>query len=139
MVADPQILKVITFTLGGTDFSDDVLDVEVVPTPGAIQTARTLDGTTHQDAESESWGLRVRAVVDWDTVRPGLAHYLFDNKGDEVAFAFRDTTAALSTTKPGLTGTCKLVPISYGGTGNTFAEAEVVLPITGDPVVDTTP
>lgn len=139
MASDPQILKIITFSLGGTDFSDDVLDVEVVPTPGDIQAVTTLDGVTHQDIAAESWGLRIRAIIDWDSVRPGLAWYLFENKGDEVAFLFRDTTGALSTTKPGMGGTVRLVPISYGGKGNEYAEAEVILPIDGDPVPDTTP
>ena len=49
MAAVPQILKIITFSLAATDFSDDVLDVELVPTPGDIQTVTTLDGVTHQD------------------------------------------------------------------------------------------
>lgn len=139
MASVPQLLKVITFSLGGTDFSDDALDVEVVPTPGDVQRVTTLDGVTHQDAAAESWALRIRAVVDWDSVRPGLAWYLWDNKGDTVAFLFRDTTAALSTTKPGMSGNVKLVPISYGGNGNEYAEATVLLPIDGDPVPDTTP
>jgi hypothetical protein len=139
MASAPQILKIITFSLAGTDFSDDVLDVEVVPTPGDIQAVTTLDGVTHQDIAAESWGLRIRAVIDWDTTRPGLASYLFSNKGTTVAFLFRDTTGAISTTKPGIGGNVRLVPISYGGTGNEYAEAEVVLPIDGDPVTDTTP
>ena len=139
MASSPQLLKIITFSLGATDFSDDVLDVEVVATPGDIQSVRTLDGVNHQDIAGESWGLRIRAVVDWDSTRPGLAWYLFENKGDTVAFLFRDTTGALSTTKPGMGGNVRLVPISYGGNGNEYAEAEVVLPIDGDPVPDTTP
>lgn len=139
MVADPQLLKIITFTLGGQDFSEDALDVEVVPAPGDIQKVTTLDGITHQDAASESWALRVRAVIDWDTTRPGLAYYLFNNKGDTVAFVFKDDTSAISTTHPSITGNVKLVPISYGGKGNEFAEGEVLLPIDGDPVLDTTP
>lgn len=139
MVADPQLLKVITFTLDGQDFSEDVLDVEVVPEPGDIQKVTTLDGVTHQDAAAESWGLRIRAVVDWDTSRPGLAYYLFNNKGDSVPFVFKDDTSANSATHPAIGGTVKLVPISYGGNGNEFAEAEVTLPIDGDPVPDTTP
>ena len=139
MASSPQLLKIITFTLGATDFSDDVLDVEVIPTPGDIQAVTTLDGVTHQDIAAETWGLRIRAVIDWDSVRPGLAWYLFENKGDTVAFAFRDTTGALSTSKPGMGGNVRLVPISYGGTGNEYAESEVVLPIDGDPVPDTTP
>ena len=139
MVADPQLLKIITFTLDGTDFSDDALDVEVVPTPGDIQTVRTLDGVSHSDAEAETWGLRIRCVVDWDTVRPGLAYYLFNNKGDTVAFRFRKDTNAISTSNPEIQGNCVLVPIGYGGTGNEFAEQEVVLPIDGDITLDTTP
>ena len=139
MAATPQLLKVITFTLGATDFSDDVLDVEVVPSPGDIQTVRTLDGVKHQDAESETWGLRLRAIIDWDTTRPGLAYYLFNNKGDQVAFTFRKDTAAISTANPEVQGTVTLVPISYGGNGNEYAEAEVVMPISGDPTLDTTP
>jgi hypothetical protein len=139
MPSAPQLLKEITFTLGAQDFSPDVLDVEVVPTPGDIQKVTTLDAVTHQDAAAESWSLRVRAIVDWDSTRPGLAWYLFENKGTTVAFAFRDTTGALSTTKPGMGGNVRLVPISYGGTGNEYAEATVLLPIDGDPVPDTTP
>lgn len=139
MAAVPQLLKIITFTLGATDFSDDVLDVEVVPTPGDIQKVTTLDGVTHQDASPESWSLRVRAIIDWDSVRPGLAWYLFANKNTTAAFLFRDTTAILSTTKPGIGGTCTLVPLPYGGTGGEYAEGEVLMPITGDPLPDTTP
>ena len=139
MASDPQLLKVVTFTLGATDFSDDALDIEVVPTPGDIQTVRTLDGVSHSDAEAETWGLRVRAVIDWDTTRPGLAYYLFNNKGDQVAFRFRKDTEAISTTNPEIQGTVTLVPISYGGNGNEYAEAEVVLPIDGEITLDTTP
>ena len=66
MVAAPQILKVITFSLGGTDFSDDVLDVEMVPTPGDVTSVTTLDGVTHQDVGAPTFGIRIRMVVDWD-------------------------------------------------------------------------
>lgn len=139
MPSEPQLLKVVTFTLDGTDFSDDALDIEVVPTPGDIQSVRTLDGVSHSDAEAETWGLRIRAVIDWDTTRPGLAYYLFNNKGDQVAFRFRKDTAAISTANPEVQGTVTLVPISYGGVGNEYAEAEVVLPIDGEITLDTTP
>jgi len=139
VASNPQLLKVITFVLGSTDFSMDVLDVEVVATPGDGQKVTTLDGITHQDVAAPSYGLRIRAVHDWDTVRPGLAYYLFNNEGDEVAFRFRHNTSAISTTNPEVQGNVKLVPISYGGNGNEFAESEVVLPINGTPTLDTTP
>ncbi len=139
MPSTPQLLKEITFTLDGDDYSMDVLDCEVVPTPGDVQSVRTLDGVSHSDAEAETWGLRLRAIIDWDTTRPGLAYYLWSNKGDKVAFRFRKDTSAISTTNPEIQGTVTLVPISYGGNGNEYAEAEVVLPIDGEITIDTTP
>jgi hypothetical protein len=139
MASVPQLLKVITFELDGEDFSMDALDVEVVPTPGDVQTVRTLDGVSHSDAEGETWGLRIRAVIDWDTTRPGLAYFLFENRGDQVPVRFRKDTNAISTTNPEVQGTVTLIPISYGGNGNEYAEAEVVLPFVTDPTLDTTP
>jgi hypothetical protein len=143
MPSDPQLLKVITFVIDPTgdneDFSLDVLDVELVPTPGDIQTVRTLDGVSHSDAEAETWALRLRAIIDWDTTRPGLAYYLWNNRGEQKAFRFRKDTAAISTTNPEVQGTVTLVPLPYGGVGNEYAEAEVLLPLDGDPTIDTTP
>ena len=57
------------------------------PRPGDVQSVTTLDGITHQDVAAPTFGIRVRMVVDWDTVRPGLAYYLWNNQGDEVADA----------------------------------------------------
>lgn len=139
MVAIPQILKVVTFTLAGTDFSDDALDIELVVTAGDVTSVTTLDGITHQDVGANTYGIRVRMVVDWDTVRPGLAYYLWNNQGDEVAMRFRQDTNAISTSNPEIQAQVKLVPVGYGGVGNEFAEQEVVLPITGAVTVDTTP
>ena len=138
MVAVPQILKTITFSLGATDFSDDVLDVEMVTEAGDVQSVTTLDGTTHQDVGAPTFGIRIRMVVDWDSVRPGLAYYLWNNQGDEVACIFADTTAVASATKPQINANVKLVPVGYGGNGNEFAEQEVTLPITGAVTVDIT-
>ena len=139
MPATPQILKVITFTLDGTDFSMDALDVEMVKTPGDVTSVTTLDGITHQDVGADTQSIRVRMVVDWDTTRPGLAYYLWNNKGDTVAMRFRKDTEAISTTNPEIQANVKLVPVGYGGVGNEFAEQEVLLPITGGVTIDTTP
>jgi hypothetical protein len=138
-MSDPQILKSVIFTLDGEDFAGDIVSGAVVPTPGAVQTIRTLDAVTHQDAESESWSLNLSAVIDWDSVRPGLAWFLNAHKGEQLAFTFKDTTAANSTTKPLIGGTVTIVPIPYGGDGNVYATADVVLPMDGSPTLDTTP
>lgn len=144
MASVPQIPKIVHFTLGASpvDFSDDVTGARVVSEPGAVQKVVTLDGVTHQDAEPESWALELTMVLDWDSTRPGLAYYLFNNKGTQVPFAFNahpGGTATGSTTKPPISGTVTLVAASYGGDANVYSEATVSLPITGDPVVDITP
>ena len=139
MPSVPQILKVITLTLDGDDYSLDVVDAAVVPTPGDVQSIRTLDGVYHSDAEGETWALNLTCVIDWDTTRPGLAAYLQANSGDKVAFELRANEDAISTSNPSIKGTVTLVPIQYGGPGNEYATAEVSLPIDGAITVDTTP
>lgn len=135
----PQLLKIVTLTLGGSSFKEDAVSAQIVNEAGEVQSVLTLDGIRHQDAAPSAWFLEIEAVIDWDTVRPGLAYYLFNNEGDTVAFVFNAHDAAISTTKPAITGSCVLVPLPYGGTGNEFASATVRLPITGALTVDTTP
>ena len=103
----PQIPKIVTFTLGSTpvSFKEDVIDLAIVPDGDSETTVLTLDGVPHTDVSTETWSLDIRCIIDWDTVRPGLASYLLTNKGTAVAFSFRNTTAAASTTKPKITGT----------------------------------
>jgi len=138
--AAPQIPKIVTLTLAGTDFSEDVIDAEIVPTAGAVKKVLTLDGVTHQDTAAESWSLDLNCVLDWDSGRPGLAYYLFANKGDKVAFVYNaHGTGAESASQPKVTGTVTLVPIKYGGAGNDYATYKVSLPIDGDPTLDATP
>ena len=135
----PQIPKIVIFSLGTTDFSQDVLSVKVVPTPGDVQKVVTLDGVTHQDVGPEAWALEIEAVQDWDSARPGLAYYLFANKGTSVAFVLKNELGAESASLPKMTGSCRLVPIGYGGEGNVYATSTVTLPIDGTPVRDATP
>jgi hypothetical protein len=138
-VSNPILPKIITLTIDGEDFAEDVIGAAVVPVPGAIQTVKTLDGVSHSDAESETWQLELTCVQDWDSVRPGLAWYLLANKGDAKPVIFNVHDAAISATKPGLTFTATMVPIAYGGDGNVYAETSVVLPIDGTPATDITP
>jgi len=139
MPAAPIVPKIITFTIGGEDFATDVLDAAVVPAAGAVQKVKTLDGVTHQDAEGESWSLDLRAIQDWDTARPGLAAYLWAEKGTSKAFVLHLYDDTIAAARPAMTGTVTIVPIPYGGEGNTFIEAEVSMPCTVDPTLDITP
>lgn len=144
MASVPQIPKIIHFTLGSspTDFSDDVTAARIVSEPGAVQKVVTLDGVTHQDAEPESYALELTCVQDWDSTRPGLAYYLFNNKNTKVPFAINvhpSGTATGDADMPPFSGTVTCVPMSYGGEANTYAVSTVTLPIDGTPVLDITP
>jgi hypothetical protein len=128
--AVPQIPKIVTFSLAAQDFSEDVIDCAIVPTPGAIKKVVTLDGVVHQDTEPESWGLKVTAV----------AYYAYTHKGESVAFIYNAYgVGAESASAPKMTGICKLVAMPYGGPGNDFSTVDVTFPITGVPTRDATP
>ena len=140
----PQIPKIAFFTLGSspTHFEMDVTSARIVSTPGAVQKIVTLDGVTHQDAEPESYALELTCVQDWDSGRPGLAYYLFNNKNTKVPFVLNphpSGTATGDADSPPASGTVTLVPISYGGEANVYATSQVTLPIDGTPVFDITP
>lgn len=138
-MSNPILPKIITLTIDGEDFAEDVIDAAVVPAPGAIQTVKTLDGVSHSDAEGETWTLELTCVQDWDSVRPGLAWFLLDRKGEKLAVIFNVHDAAVSSTKPSMGFNATMVPMAYGGAGNVYAETAVVLPIDGNPVPDITP
>lgn len=136
----PEILKLITLTFGGTSFAEDVIDAEIVPTPGAVQTVITLDGVAHQDVGTPSWALRLNMIIDHDSGRPGLAYYLNNNIGTLVAVVFNPHgTGAESASQPKWTFSVRIQPAPMGGNGNEFAEYEVMLPIIGTPTRDGTP
>lgn len=145
MPAAPQIAKVIRFSLqasGGSaeDFAPDVIDAAVVPAQPDEQSVTTLDGITHRDVGAIEYALELQCVQDWDGDRPGLARYLFDHAGEELAFRLNvySPSAAPSEAEPEMLGTCRAVPIPYGGEGNAFATATVSLPITGALTLDET-
>src|SRR5262245_39382087 len=99
----PQLLKIVTFSLGGTSFKEDMVNLAVVPVDADGKTIKTLDGITHGDVQAASWQLQGTCVIDWDTVRPGFAYYSKLHEGESVACIFNANTSALSTTNPGLT------------------------------------
>ncbi len=136
----PQIPKIVTFTLATISFAEDVIDLAIVPDGDTEISILTLDGVTHKEVTQGGWKLEGKAVQDWSSTRPGLAYYLYQNRGLTVAFAYNaHGTGAESATLPKFTGSCVLSPIPYGGEGNVFAEADFSLPITGTLVLDSTP
>jgi len=137
--AAPQIPKIVIFTLGTTSFKEDLINCKIVPTAGDVQKVITLDGVVHQDSSPESWSIEIEAVQDWDSARPGLAWYLWTNRGTSVAFVFKTEAGTESAALPKFTGNCILAPLGFGGDGGVFATSTVTLPITGTLTLDATP
>lgn len=136
----PQFLKVVTFSLATISYAEDVIDGELVPVTPAAKVVKTLDGVAHSKVESAAWELRLKIVLDHDSVRPGLAYTLNNGAGTTVAFVFNPHgTGAESAGEPKWTGSVILVPVQTGGPGNEWATADVVLPVVGTPVRDATP
>lgn len=127
----PEIPKVIVFTLGGSSFAEDLIDAEIRPVDPQESSIITLDGVLHKSVGTVGWEMRLNMVLDHDSVRPGLAYYLWTNQGSTVAFVYHVGGAAISATNPKFTGSVVLKPAAYGGDGNVFAEYETILPITG--------
>lgn len=136
----PMLPKFVTFTLGGSSFAEDVIDLEIRPVDPDETIITTLDGVVHKTVGTVSWEMRINTVLDWDSGRPGLAYYLWNNQGSTVAFVYNaHGTGAESASQPKMTGSVVLKPVGYGGDGNVYSEFEVVLPITGTLTRDATP
>jgi hypothetical protein len=123
------VLRDALLKLGGTTFTNQVWVVNLVPdTP--IQQQRTLvpDGTI-SDVDSATWVMSITGLQDYET--SGLADYLADNAGDQVAFVY---APKVGSGKAQWTGTVIVVHPPIGGEQGSFAQMELELPIVGEPV-----
>ena len=137
--SNPQFPDIVTFTLGGTSFKEDLVSLAIVPIGVDGKSVLTLDGVNHARATVARWELQGTAVVDWDTSRPGLAYKCFNDEGDSVAFVYLPNASAISATNPAANGNCRLSPIAFGGDGNDYATFDFVFPVDGALTLDTTP
>lgn len=140
MVASvPQIPKVIIFTLDAESFAEDVVNLRIEPVDPEESSITTLDGVVHKDLGTGSWNLVGQAVQDWDSGRPGLAHWAYENAGDTVAFVFKNEIGAESASEPKFTGSVVVKALGYGGDGGVFATTDFTWPITGTLTLDAAP
>lgn len=144
MVASPLLPKIVNLELtaegegSASEYNTDVVECEVVSTPGAETQIITLDGTVHKDIGPTSYSLRLVIVQDWRESPMGLARYLWEHRGDTCAFAFNahQGPGAWGANIPGFTGTvASIIAPTYGGAGNEYAQVELVMPITGEPTL----
>lgn len=142
MAYSPLFMRDVSLTLGATtpaEYNCQVASAMVEVTPGDEVTITTLcsDGT-YSEVGRSSYALVLTLGQDWAETQ-GLARYLWDNEGAAVPFRLQahgaETDSATAT--PAMTGTVRIVAANYGGEVDTFAEAEVTLPCTAKPVLET--
>lgn len=135
----PQIPKVSIFTLGGTSYIEDIVNIKMVPVDPETSTVVTLDGVAHKDVGVFTWRIEGTAVQDWDSARPGFAWYCWTNQGTSKAFVLKNETGTEAAATPKFTGSCIIAPIGYMGDGGVFATSDFVFEVTGTLTLDATP
>lgn len=106
------------------------LDTATVSPDQSTQTKRTLspDGTL-QDVDSSVWTLSLAGIQDYVAAR-GLARYLFDHEGEKADFTVEPIAGGV-----GMTGTCTIKSVPFGGETGNWAEMSVDLPVDGRPAL----
>lgn len=116
------------------DFACHVRSVAVVPNPGKIVTYTPLcPDAAYSDQEADTFTLEMSGVQSWDAV--GLARKLWEKAGTDVVFRIEAYGVAVTTSKPAMTGTAKVVRPTYGGEAGSWAEFDVVMPISVTPTI----
>lgn len=137
MATDSYKLGPGTLTFEGTeDFTAQVRNCRCEPTENVTEgeDLPLLDGSTLQgeDTVSRSYVLAGTVVQDLNAAAgtpKGFTDYTWSNRGAEVEFSFIPNTARGATT--GVTGTCRLVPITVGGDAGVKNTADFSFAVTG--------
>jgi hypothetical protein len=123
---------------GGTaiEFQGNLQDVHVEVTAGDVVDYPTLDGEVASNVGKETYALVMTGAQDYSA--DGLARFLWDNKSKvaTVVVNAHGQTAIASDDTPAVEGTVTLVPVTYGGAVEEFAEFEVTLPFTAEPTLN---
>jgi hypothetical protein len=121
----------------GVQLECHVRRAAIVPTPGDVVTYQPLcTDASYSQAAADTFALELIGVQDWSAT--GLARLLWDNAGEDVTFSIA-AYGAIAANTPAMTGVAKAVRPPYGGTADEWAEFDLELPISGIPVLDSTP
>lgn len=118
------------------EYQGNLQDVHIEVTPGDVVDYPTLDGEVASNVGKESYALVMAGAQDYSAT--GLARFLWENKGQiaTVIVNAHGQTATATDDTPSVEGTVTLVPVTYGGEVETFAEFEVTLPFTAEPALN---
>ena len=126
--AGAYVLRDALFTVAGTDYANQCTSVVMTPEQ-ETQTLKTMvpDGIV-QDVDTATWTLNVNGIQDFTTAQ-GLARYLTDHDGEQIAIVFEPKKGGVSAT---VTAVAKATP--FGGEQGTFVTFDLQLPMIGYPV-----
>lgn len=120
------------------EFQCHVSEARVQVTPGDNVTVKTLCSEGSFSSQGKpSYVLVLTGIQDWDTVKAGLAAYLWANEGAELDFILQahGEAVAPSPATPQMTGKVTAVAVDYGGVIDTYAELSAELPCTVRPTL----
>jgi hypothetical protein len=146
IAADPLVLNSILFSIQDPDVPATFFDyechvsaVELVPEQEVIDYQTLCPDGSFSALGRESFALNITAVQDWSA--DGFTRFCWENAGKEAQVKFRPDAAAgaISTDNPEWQATVTIPRPSVGGEVSTFATSEMVFPVKGVPVLDTTP
>lgn len=123
----PIKMKDAVVSIAGTDYGAEASSVILTPTTPTSTWKGLKPGAVYSSAGTPSWQLDMTIGVDWDETS-SLARYLFEHVGEAVALQFRPKTGGA-----GLSAEVIAIPGAIGGAVDTDAEANVSLPLNGQP------
>lgn len=143
IAADPLVMTAVKFSLSDPDtpatlfeYECHVSAVQIVPSQEVLEYATLCPDGSFTALGKESFQVEVTAAQDWTA--DGLCRFLWENAGLESDMTFQPRGGAVvGADNPKWTAKVTLPRPPVGGEVNTFAEAELVFPVKGVPVLAT--
>lgn len=127
IAVQPIYLKDVVLSVAGSDFEKHVSSVVFTPSVSSA-TWKGLEPTAvFTNVGASTWTVDLAYAQDWDTTG-SLSAYLFANEGAEVTLNFEPVAGGSSWSADVI-----ITPGQVGGAVDSFAEANVSLPVQGRP------
>lgn len=127
IAVQPIYLKDVVLSVAGSDFEKHVSSVVFTPSVSSA-TWKGLEPTAvFTNVGASTWTVDLAYAQDWDTTG-SLSAYLFANEGAEVTLNFEPVAGGSSWSADVI-----ITPGQVGGSVDSFAEANVSLPVQGRP------
>lgn len=125
---NPLVLKDVVLSIGTDSYENHVSQVLINPSNSQISWNGMTPSAAFTDATPATWTCQLTYVQDWETTN-SLSEYLRANAGVDKVITFKPRRGS----GPSFTITATIVAGPIGGTGRSYAEATVTLPVKGEP------